>query len=162
MDLHLLDPAIRLCFPSALTSSSHKTYKAAENKYLTFYNNFSLQPLPTTETILCYFVARLGQQGLAYSTIRTYLSRVRQLQIAHGFPDLGFDKMPKLRQILKGFQVEQGKYGKSPRCHLPITPAILRKLRAVWLAENPSFNDIMLWTACVVTFFSFAGLERQQ
>ena len=121
MDPHLLDPAIRLHFSSALASSSHKTYKAVENKYLTFCNNFSLRPLPTTEAILCYFVACLDQQGLAHSTIRTYLSGVRQLQIAHGFSDLGFDKMPRLRQILKGVQVEQGKYGKSPRCCLPIT-----------------------------------------
>ena len=155
MDLHILDPAIRRYFSSALATSSHKTYKAAENKYLTFCNNFSLQPLPSSEALLCYFVACLGQQGLAHSTIRTYLSGVRQLQISHGFPELSFDKMPRLRQILKGVQVEQGKQGKSPRCRLPITPAILRKLRAVWLAENPSFNDIMLWAACAVTFFSF-------
>ena len=80
---------------------------------------------------------------------------MRQLQISHGFPEVSFDKMPKLRQILKGVQVEQGKQGKSPRRQLLITPAILRKLRAVWLTENPSFNDIMLWSACVVTFFSF-------
>ena len=51
--------------------------------------------------------------------------------------------------------MEQGKQGKSPRRHLPITPAILRKLRAVWVVENPTFNDIMLWAACVVTLFSF-------
>ena len=127
MDLHILDPAIRRYFSSALATSSHKTYKAAGNKYLTFCNNFSLQPLPSSEALLCYFVACLGQQGLAHSTIRTYLSGVRQLQISHGFPELSFDKMPRLRQILKGVQVEQGKQGKSPRCRLPITPAILRK-----------------------------------
>ena len=63
--------------------------------------------------------------------------------------------MPRLRQILKGVQVEQGKQGKSPRRRLSITPAILRKLRAVWVVENPTFNDIMLWAACVVIFFSF-------
>ena len=91
MDLHLLDPAIRLYFSSALAVSSYKTYKAAENKYLSFCNNFSLQPLPCTEATLCYFVACLGQQGLAHSSIRTYLSGVRQLQIAHGFPDPSFN-----------------------------------------------------------------------
>ena len=155
MDLHILDPAIRQYFSSALATSSHKTYKAAENKYLTFCNNFSLQPLPSSEPLLCYFVACLGQQGLAHSTIRTYLSGVRQLQISHGFPELSLDKMPRLRQILKGVQVEQGKQGKSPRHRLPITPAILRKLRVIWVVESPTFNDIMLWAACVVTFFSF-------
>jgi len=70
-----------------------------------------------------------------------------------GFPELSLDRMPRLKQILKGVQVELDKQGRSP-CHcLPITPAILRKLRAIWLSGNPSFNDIMLWAACVVTFF---------
>ena len=160
MDLHLLDPAIRLYFSSALAVSSHKTYKAAENKYLSFCKNFSLQPLPSTEATLCYFVACLGQQGLAHSSIHTYLSGVRQLQIAHGFPDPGISKMPRLRQILKGVQVERGKQGKSSRHRLPITPAILRKLRIIWLSEHPSFDDIMLWSACVVTFFSFCRSGR--
>ena len=157
MDLHILDPAIRRYFSSALATLSHKTYKAAD---LTFCNNFSLQPLPSSEALLCYFVACLGQQGLAqqglaHSTIHTYLSGVRQLQISHGFPELSFDKMPRLRQILKGVQVEQGKQGKSPRHRLPITPAIQEIESSIWLAENSSFNDIMLWTACAVTFFSF-------
>ena len=140
--------------------SSHKAYRAAENKYLTFCNNFILQPLPSTEALLCYFVACLGWHGLAHSTICTYLSGVRQLQISHGFPELNFDKMHRLRQILKGVQVEQGKQGKSPHCRLPIAPAILNKLREVWLVDNPAFNDIMLWAACVVTLFSFDDLVR--
>ena len=127
MDLHILDSAIRQYFSSALATSSHKTYKAAENKYHTFCNNFRLQPLPSSEALLCYFIACMGQQGLAHSTICTYLSGVRQLQISNGFPELSFDKMPRLQQILKGIQVEHGKQGKSPHCCLPITPAILRK-----------------------------------
>ena len=69
--------------------------------------------------------------------------------------DPGISKMPRLRQILKGVQVERGKQGKSSRHRLPITPAILRKQMIIWLSEHPSFDDIMLWSACVVTFFSF-------
>ena len=158
MDLHIVDPAIRRYFSSALATSSHKTYKAAENKYLTFCNNFRLQP--SSEALLCYFGACLGQEGLAHSTICTYLSGVRQLQISHGFPELSFDKMPRLQQILKEIQVEHGKQGKSPHCCLPITPAILRKLGAVWLVENPAFDYIILWAASVVTFFPFADPVR--
>ena len=65
--------------------------------------------------------------------------------------------MPRLRQILKGVKVEAGKKGKAPRTRLPITPAILRKLRAVWLpsSSQPSPNSIMLWAASTVTFFPF-------
>ena len=53
--------------------------------YLFVAATISLPYLRTTEASLCYFVACLGQQGLAHSTIRTYLSGIRQFQIAHGY-----------------------------------------------------------------------------
>ena len=136
-------------------SATHKTYHVAERRYLTFCNSFSLRPLPTSEAILCYFVACLGQQGLAHTSIRTYLSGIRQLQIAHGFEDPKIDQMPCLRQILKGVKVERGKEGKASRPRLPITPSILRKLKLIWLNGDTSFNSVMLWAAALVTFFSF-------
>ena len=112
-------------------SSTHKTYEVAERRYLTFCNSFSLRPLPTSEEILCYFVACLGQQGLAHTSIRTYLSGVQQLQIAHGFKDPGIDQMPRLKQILRGVKAERGKEGKTSCPRLPITPAILKKLKPI-------------------------------
>ena len=46
--------------------------------------------------------------------------------------------------------------GKPARSRLPITPTILRKLKAIWLGgNNISFNDRMLWAASLTTFFSF-------
>ena len=108
-------------------ASTRKTYQVAERRYITFCNSFALMPLPTSEAILCYYVACLGQQGLAHTSIRTYLSGVRQLQIAHGLEDPKIDQMPRLRQILKGVKVERGKEGKASRPRMPITPTILRK-----------------------------------
>ena len=49
MDIHRLDQAVQQFYQAALTQSTHKTYKAAERKYLC--TNFSLSPLPTTENI---------------------------------------------------------------------------------------------------------------
>ena len=121
---------------------------------MTFCNNFSLSPLPTSENILCYFAACLGQEGLACSSIRTYLSGIRQTQIAAGLPDPLIDHMPRLRQVLKGIKVQAARNGRSPHPRLPITPSILYKLRQVWLG-NSSFNNIMLWAAATTTFFSF-------
>ena len=91
-----LDQAVWEYYTTALTPATHKTYKAAEHKYLTFCINFNLSPLPTSECLLCYFATYLGQDGLASSTIWSYLS-VRQMQIAAGFPDPQIDHMPHLR-----------------------------------------------------------------
>ena len=154
MDIHRLDQTVRRYYEAALTASTRKTYKAAEHRYLTFCNNFSLSPLPASENILCYFAACLGQEGLAYSTIRTYLSGVRQIQIAAGYSDPLIDQMPRLCQVIKGIRVQAARTGKAPHSWLPITPSILHKLRQVWL-ECPTFNSLMLWAACTTTFFGF-------
>ena len=154
MDIHSLDKAVQRYYSAALAPSTKKTYKAAEKRYLDFCKSFSITPLPTSENILCYYTACLGQQGLSHNTIKTYLSGVRQLQMAHGFPDPTIDHMLRLRQILKGVKVEAGKSGKPTHSRLPITPSILRKMKRAWLAgdHNP-YNQSMLWAAAVTTFF---------
>ena len=101
------------------------------------------------------YVACLGQQGLAHSSIRTYLSGVRQLQIAHGFKDINYNEMPRLWQIIKGVQIDQGRKGRVPRRHLPITPLILRKMKSVWLSEKSDPDNLMLWAASTTAFFGF-------
>ena len=129
-----LDQAVWEYYTTALTPETHKTYKAAEHKYLTFCINFNLSPLPTSECLLCYFATYLGQDGLASSTILTYVS---------------------VRQLLKDIKVQAVRTGRHPCPRLPITPSILRKLRRVWLEGSPIFNNAMLWAASTTTFFDF-------
>ena len=152
MDLRSLDTVVQRYFTAGLMPATHKTYLSAEKRYVDFCSSFSIVPLPTSESTLCYFVACLGQQGLAHTTIKTYLSGIRQLQVAHGFKDPCIDQMPRLRQILKGVKVECGKQGKASHSRLPITPSILK---SVWMSESPSYEAIMLWSASLTTFFSF-------
>lgn len=151
-----MDSAVQHYYSAALAASTQKTYKAAERRYLDFCTKFSITPLPTSESVLCYFTACLGQQGISHNTIKTYLSGIRQIQISHGFSDPKMDHMPRLRQILKGVKVEAGKAGKPARSRLPITPSILRKMKAVWFRRGiDDYNSVMLWAASVTTFFSF-------
>ena len=150
-----MDEAVRRYYSAALTASTHKTYKSAERRYLQFCSMFNIKPLPTTEAVLCYYVACLGQEGLSHATIKTYLLGVRQIQIAHGFQDPHIAAMPRLQQVLRGVRVVQGKDGRAPRPRLPITPGILRKMKGVWDEEGRSWNSCMLWAASALNFFSF-------
>ena len=150
-----LEGAVLRYYVAGLSTSTHRTYQAAERRYLSFCNSFSIPALPATEANLCYFAACLAQQGLTEGSIRTYLSGVRQLQISHGFQDPNISSMPRLQQIIRGIKVERGKEGLPRRSRLPITPMILRKMKAFWISDHPSFNSTMLWAAAVVTFFSF-------
>ena len=116
-----------------------------------------MRPLPTTEATLCYFVACLGQQCLAHSTIRTYLSGIRQFKIAHGYKELNFEQMPRLCQIIKGVKITQGQKGKTIRPRLPITPRILHLMKGVWFPfkSEPSYDNLMQWAASTTAFFGF-------
>ena len=151
-----LDQAVSKYFVAGLSSSTHKTCRAAaKRKYRSFCNNFYVTPLPVSESGLCYFVACMGQDGLACSSIRTYLSGICQMQVAAGFQDPHFDQMPRLNQVLRGVKVQAAWAGKKPRPRLPITPSILCKIRGVWMSGNPSFDNTMLWAAATTTFFCF-------
>jgi len=73
---------------------------------------FQLDPLPTSEQILCHFAA---WQDLAQSTIiNTCLLGVRQFEIAHGTRDPGIDS--------SGVKAVLGKKGKPTHANYPWNP----------------------------------------
>ena len=157
MDIHKLDKAVRHYFTAALVTSSHKTYKEAEHCHSQFCQDFSITPFPTSECILCYFATCLAEQGLAHSTVKTYLLGVRQVQVAMGFGDPNMGQMPRLRQIPRGIAVEASKRGKAPRARHSITPTILQKMKAEWFIEKEgaSYKSSLPWAASTTNFFFF-------
>lgn len=54
--------------------------------------------------------------------------------------------------------MEQGKKGRTPKPRLPITPSILRRVKAVWFSQGNTYEQVMLWAVAVTTFFSFCRL----
>ena len=94
LDLHSLDGAVQAYFAAGLAKSTHRTYETVGKRYTDFCRDFALNPFPVTELILCYFVACLGQQGLAPTTIKACLSGVHQMQIAAGYPDINLPLHP--------------------------------------------------------------------
>ena len=103
-----------------------------------------------TETQLCYFIVYLGDQGLMSSSIKGYLSAIRQLQIRVGLPDPDSERMPWLQRMLRGVKTTRGKEGRPTQRKRPITAQIMRHLRGIMGEENT-----MLWAGCSVAFFGF-------
>ena len=68
-----------------------------------------------SKSTLCYFVACTGQEGLAHSTIKIYLSGL----ISLGLPDPHVEPLPRLQQIIRGWEGI-----KASHSSLPITPQI--------------------------------------
>ena len=61
--------------------------------------------------------------------------------------------MPKLALVQRRIQCLRSRSVSKPR--LPITPDILRQLKALWTGQATDFNIIMLWAACCTAFFAF-------
>ena len=115
-----------------------------------------MAPLQASQSVLCGFIAYLANQNLSYATIKTYLSAVRYLHLCNGLPDPRALSTPRLDRINRGNRRENALWNIShPR--LPITPSILRQVRALWFGSADNFNTIMLWAnaASTLCFFSF-------
>ena len=104
------------------------------------------------EKPLIFFVAKLFKDGLAGTTIKAYLAAIRYSQIALGLGNPNIPNMSQLEYVLKGAR----KFARSKSSsRLPITPAILEKLHAVWSSSSEQFNASMLWAASCMCFFGF-------
>ena len=92
-------------------------------------------------------------EGLQFTSIRTYLSSVRHLQITAGLPDpFTPNAFPRLSYVLRGARRTRAP---RPDRRLPITPRILSLLRNSWAGPSPSYESRLLWAACCLGFFGF-------
>ena len=153
MDVTSLDPTIQRLLQAGLAPSTQRTYGAGKKKYLGFCQQAGLAPLPATEQRLMQFIAYAVNHGLKHQTIKSYISAIRHLQVSCGGGDPKIGDMPQVSLMLRGVRKEQAGIPTRPR--LPITPAILRKLRQVWSRDATSWDSIMLWAACCLGFFGF-------
>ena len=120
---------------------------------MAFCHQFSLHPLPLTDFNLCRFVSVIHDQQLSPSSIRLYLSSLRFLQISSGGQDPCLAEFPRLHYVIRAVKRQNPAYRRPSR--LPITPAILRHLHAVWSVPPRSIDSYMLWAACCLGFFAF-------
>ncbi len=127
------------------------------NRFLSFCNHRGTTPFPVSENLLCYFVAFLAQQGLAPSTIKTYLAGVRHAQIIRGHPEpRESSTLPRLKLLQAGVKRVRAQQGAPPsRPRLPLTPAHLRQIRTVWNTSASNPDIVMLWAAATMCFFGF-------
>ena len=106
--------------------------------------------------LFCH-VAGMAREGVAPSTVRTYLAAVRHAQVVRGHPGpRELSSLPRLRLVQNGARRERAAAGQPPtRRRLPITPAILHQMRppATRRPVTASYQETMLWAAATVCFF---------
>ena len=141
--------------------STRATYKARQNKFIQFCQKYEIKEvLPVSQETPCYYVAYLGREGLAFSTIKGYLAALRNLQIRYGLPSPFDTPTPKLDQVLRGIKITRGKQGQAPRRKLPVTPTDLHQVRAVWSDVGSGYTHTLLWAAATTCFFGFLWVGK--
>ncbi len=63
--------------------------------------------------------------------------------------------MPKLEGVIKGIRSTQAKSDTPKKNRLPITPAILHRIRTQWEVQGSTRDHVMLWAAATLDFFDF-------
>ena len=79
------------------------------------------------------------------------------MQITIGLSDpKEFSSMPRLKLVQSGIQrYASEQQSRTVKIRLPITPAILHKIRNCWLSKSAQLDVKMLWAAMVICFFGF-------
>ena len=114
-----------------------------------------LTPFPVSESLLCYFATHLACQQLSPQTIKVYMAAIRYMQITMGLPEpREYTSMPRLRLVQSGIQRAHASR-QTTKIRLPITPAILIRLKEHWTPRKSEPDIVMLWAAAVLCFFGF-------
>ena len=138
-----------------MAASSMKVYKAGWNRYQAFARLFQLAPQPITTEKVTLFIAFLGTQGLAPSTIESYLAGLRHFRLTTD-PSLSDPSIhsPYVNLLLKGIRRTYAAKA-DPLVRLPVTISIMDHIKKA-LAKSPhSYEHRMVWAACCVGFFGF-------
>ena len=66
LDIATLDLAVEQYFSAGLAPSTRRVYEAGSKKYLGFCEQLHYNPIPTSEQLLCKFVAYLATNDISY------------------------------------------------------------------------------------------------
>ena len=139
----------------ALSSNTRRSYSSGEKRFLSFCLAHRLfdssgDVLPASEGTLIYFASYLAR-SVKHSTIKLYLSAVRNLHVSFGYSDPLQGKL-LLKKVLRGILRFQGQHR---ALRQPVTAHLLLGIRPVlrrWL----SYRDFtMIWAAFTLAFFGF-------
>ena len=144
LDIAAVEGAVQQFLDAGLAPSTRRTYAAAWKRYQSFANTFSLPLLPISQEKVTLFVAFLGTEGLAVSTVETYLAAFRYLQIrsdpSDTFPSL---HTPHMKILLRGI-ARAGTLRNNSLVRLTITASLMLKIKTSLAALQETHDSTML------------------
>ena len=131
-----------------------RTYKAGWAWYLKFATQFHIAPQPITVEKVTLFIAHVGAQRLSATTIEVYLAGLRFFRLLAD-PSCAAPSFhtPYTNLQIRGIKrVNAGKG--TPRVRLPITTAVMLRIKKALASDPHSFENRLLWQL-VARDFSF-------
>ena len=128
-------------FQLGLSPSTRKAYQAGICTYKDFCAKAKRRVTPTSEITLILFVSHLVDKKCSFSTIKVYLSSIRNAHVAKGEHKY-FDKVYTLclQQVMKGIQKKLAAT-KSQRIRKPITIPIMSQMQHLLAKEPASYHN---------------------
>ena len=146
-----LQPQFVEIINSSLASSTWNGIKMIKTSIAKMEEKYDLTlTLPWGRNEVVNYILALAMEKLAYSSIRTYVSRVaslhRNLDMTPGWQ--GQD----IRLLMRGV-ANLPRSPNSPKLRLAVTPAILRKLNSKLMGSSaPELVKKMVWAACCLLY----------
>jgi hypothetical protein len=138
---------------AGLADSTRKSYATGYRSYIQFIGaNSGLPLLPATDDCICLWLASLHGDGLAFSTIRIYLSALRSAHVDAGVL-WSANRSPIVERMYRGIKRVQG-IAATVRPRFPVTFAVLDKLEPQFNLSDPTHRLIRaaIWTATAGLF----------
>ena len=105
-------------------------------------------------------MAHLANEGLAYSTIKVYLSAICNRHIATGHHQIFASQLtPRVEPVLQGIKQTQASQS-VPRVRLPITIQLMHRIKTALLQEPHTYGNVLLWAAYSIAFFGFLRCSK--
>jgi len=131
-----------------LADSTQRTYSAPQCQYLAFCSRLDLSPFPASKQTLMLFVTELASR-IQLQSIPMYLSAIRALHIAHGYPN-PLDDILQFCQTVPGINRLHGITAKQK---LVITTELRSDMKQ--FISLSSHDDYIKWSAMVSRHFFF-------
>ena len=139
---------------AALANNSHRTYNTGVKSYARFCTYFGISIFPASDLSLAKFAAFMAKTCKA-STIKTYISGIRNEHLVRGMQFKATRERFPLQQVLKGIKRTNGDTAK-PK--LPITKEVLADIWS-WKQANPPVKEedkhkaVCIWAASLTGVF---------
>ena len=155
LDLSELEGKVREFLEAGLAESTKRVYKAGWKRYIAFSGSTAIPAVPVTTESVTLFAAFLRAEGLAISTIESYLAALRHVHLlANPSCPAPSWHSPHMKVLLRGIRWVQAQQS-SARVRLPITSSLMRIIKAQLAKSSSSYISLLIWAACCTGYFGF-------